>query len=101
MCVPETTLATATIQGLPESALKTEAVKELHLSRKGKLHLQRAPQKKEVLMRESKVVSLLCYLHNSVLGGSMLLSCSFCSNKQRKLQRGSSLQGSTPQEASC
>lgn len=42
--------ATAAIQGLTESALKTESEEELLLSRKrGKLRLQRVPQKKRSL----------------------------------------------------
>lgn len=42
--------ATAAVQGLPESALKSEAEEKLLPSRRrGKLHLQRAPQKKESL----------------------------------------------------
>lgn len=48
VCVWNYSYATVAIQGFPESALKTEAEKELLANRtRGKIHLLRAPQKEE------------------------------------------------------
>lgn len=73
--------ATVSIQGLPESALKTEAEEELLLNRtERKMYFPRALKRKEVLMRESKVANLLHYQYNSVFRGNTLLSFPLGSN---------------------